>query len=152
MSRIRLFVITIVCFQTSACAVTHPNSNKQALEVASETMKTSLLPSLFIRPAIDKAPDYLGSVTGKMVVSGPCVFITNEAGRWLVIWPEGTRMEGGSSVALPDGQVVSINQTITLNGGARDGSAITTFWDQPMPVECRGPFFIVNQQHRSKET
>jgi hypothetical protein len=93
----------------------------------------------------DRAPDLLASVTGKLVVEGPCVLVANEANRWLVIWPTGTRQEG-TTVTLPNGKQLHVGDTITLSGGARDGSANDTFWDAPMPRDCRGPLFIVNQQ------
>ena len=128
----------------SACAGTPAVIDRPVKEPA---MTLTDLPPLFIRPAQDSAPDMLTSVTGKLSVAGPCVFITNEASRWLAIWPTGTKQQG-TTLTLPSGKQLRVGDTITLDGGARDGSASSTFWGAPMPQECRGPFFVVNQQSK----
>jgi hypothetical protein len=126
----------------SGCAESRPTDRSPAKELA---MHSTALPPLFIRPIQDRAPDLLASVTGKLVVEGLCVFIANEANRWLIIWPTGTKQEG-ATVTLPNGKQLRVGDTITLSGGARDGSANETFWGASVPRNCRGPLFVVNQQ------
>lgn len=94
-------------------------------------------------------PDLLASLSGKITFSDGCLFLTNGSERWLIVWPSNTAkvlVAGQFSVQTQSGSF-GAGDYITLKGGQRDGSDAAALFGIPVPSQCRGPFWLVNERN-----
>lgn len=105
-------------------------------------------PILIVRPATSTRPSMMTELTGRLVQTGPCLFVVQDRYRWLMTWPTGSelrrRSDGTYEVVVPEEGAIPVGAEITIEGGQLDGSAADTIFDVPIPESCRGPYWVAD--------
>ena len=75
--------------------------------------------------------------TGTLRREGECVYVDTDAGRLLVVWPEGTILEG-SSLMFDGRAIATVNGPVRMVGIAASDARIRDLLGADLPAACRG--------------
>lgn len=78
-------------------------------------------PILIVRPATSNRPSMMSELTGRLVQIDRCLFVVQDAYRWLMTWPTGTRLrrraDATYQVVVPERSAIPIGAEIVVEGG-----------------------------------
>lgn len=102
-------------------------------------------------PTVNFIPDLAltALAQGRLVIRNGCIRLIgrDSDNGALVIWPKGSRlvMSGGQQIVIEgsDGAQYIIGQRVSLGGGMGEDVS-NEILTEPLPSDCRGPFFFAN--------
>jgi len=90
-------------------------------------------------------PIYNGSIgfpipdptIGTLRHEGDCVYVDTDAGRLLVVWPEGTAFDG-AALTYHGRAIATVNGPVRMVGIAADDNRVRDLLVADLPAACRG--------------